>query len=125
MSKIYFIPDVHLQEQSPRSRKDAYPTTILEKLDFIVEYVNNKTPVCIICPEHGEFWQRPNDHFRPQGCPSCGHNLSRAENEISDFITELLGNKKVTKRDKVILDGLEIDILVPSLKLLDFEVVLV
>ena len=26
MSKIYFVPDVHLQEQSPRSRKDAYPT---------------------------------------------------------------------------------------------------
>ena len=35
MSKIYFVPDVHLQEQSPRSRKDAYPTTVLEKLDYI------------------------------------------------------------------------------------------
>lgn len=22
-----------------------------------VEYRDNKTPVCIICPEHGEFWQ--------------------------------------------------------------------
>ena len=28
-----------------------------------VEYINNKTKVCIICPEHGEFWQRPNDHL--------------------------------------------------------------
>ena len=40
MSKILFIPDVHLQEYSPRSRKDSYPTTILEKLEFIVDYAN-------------------------------------------------------------------------------------
>ena len=31
-----------------------------DKYDYSkVEYVNNKTKVCIICPEHGEFWQRP------------------------------------------------------------------
>lgn len=24
-----------------------------------VEYINGKTKVCIICPEHGEFWQTP------------------------------------------------------------------
>lgn len=40
MSKIYFIPDVHLQEQSPRSRKDNYPSVVLEKLEYIVDYVN-------------------------------------------------------------------------------------
>ena len=39
MSKIYFVPDVHLQEYSPRSRKDSYPTTILEKLEYIVNVV--------------------------------------------------------------------------------------
>ena len=37
-----------------------------------VEYKNNSTKVCIICPEHGEFWQRPNDHLRGAGCPLCG-----------------------------------------------------
>ena len=47
MSKIYFIPDVHLQEQSPRSRKDSYPTTILEKLEYIVNYVNENDGTCI------------------------------------------------------------------------------
>lgn len=47
MSKIYFIPDVHLQEQSPRSRKDAYPTTILEKLEAVVDIVNNNDGTCI------------------------------------------------------------------------------
>lgn len=35
------------------------------------EYLLNK--VCIICPEHGEFWQRPSDHISKQGngCPKC------------------------------------------------------
>lgn len=47
MSKIYFIPDVHLQEQSPRSRKDAYPTTVLEKLDFIVNKANEEKATTI------------------------------------------------------------------------------
>lgn len=36
-----------------------------------VEYVNNKTKVCIICPEHGEFWQTPNSHLEGQGCSKC------------------------------------------------------
>jgi len=37
-----------------------------------VEYRNNYTKVCIICPEHGEFWQTPNGHlYNLQGCPNC------------------------------------------------------
>lgn len=37
-----------------------------------VEYVGNKNKVCIICSEHGEFWQRPNDHLSGHGCKHCG-----------------------------------------------------
>lgn len=37
----------------------------------LVEYKNNKTKVCIICPIHGKFWQRPNDHLNGCGCPKC------------------------------------------------------
>lgn len=36
-----------------------------------VNYVNNRTKVCIICPEHGEFWQIPDSHLRGRGCPVC------------------------------------------------------
>ena len=44
-----------------------------DKYDYSkVEYVNNKTKVCIICPEHGEFWMTPNSHLSGQGCPKCG-----------------------------------------------------
>ena len=38
-----------------------------------VEYVNNYTKVCVICPEHGEFWQKPNHHLQGRGCPKCSH----------------------------------------------------
>lgn len=43
-----------------------------------VDYVNNHTKVCIICPEHGEFWQTPNSHLSGQNCPVCG-NLMRSK----------------------------------------------
>lgn len=26
-----------------------------------VNYINNRTKICIICPEHGEFWQKANE----------------------------------------------------------------
>ena len=52
-----------------------------DKYDYSkVEYVNAKTKVCIICPNHGEFWQTPNNHLRGHGCPKCKRNqLSCAE----------------------------------------------
>jgi len=38
-----------------------------------VEYKNSHTKVCIICPEHGEFWQTPVNHITGKaGCPICG-----------------------------------------------------
>jgi len=37
-----------------------------------VEYLGNKTPVTIICPEHGPFEQTPNKHLSKQGCHDCG-----------------------------------------------------
>jgi hypothetical protein len=51
-----------------------------DKYDYSkVEYINNYTKVCIICPEHGEFWQTPSGHiFNLQGCPTC--KKSKMEN---------------------------------------------
>ena len=37
-----------------------------------VEYVNNKTPVTIICPDHGSFTQSPSKHLHNRGCHDCG-----------------------------------------------------
>ena len=43
-----------------------------DKYDYSkVEYINSNTKVCIICPEHGEFYQTPNSHLSGGGCTSC------------------------------------------------------
>ena len=63
-----------------------------------VEYINNKTKVCIICHkkdengiEHGEFWQDPNHHIQSHcGCPKCAleaSSLNQRKN-IEQFIKE-------------------------------------
>lgn len=44
-----------------------------ERYDYsLVNYVNSKTPVTIICREHGKFSCLPNDHLQGHHCPTCG-----------------------------------------------------
>ena len=44
-----------------------------DKYDYSkVEYTDSRTKICIICREHGEFWQRASAHLDGQGCPLCG-----------------------------------------------------
>lgn len=43
-----------------------------DKYDYSnVNYVDYKTKICIICPEHGEFWMTPGNHLNGEGCPKC------------------------------------------------------
>lgn len=51
-----------------------------------VNYVDSKTKVCIICPEHGEFWQTPNKHLQGQGCPECGKLVKKKCLTTEDFV---------------------------------------
>ena len=51
-----------------------------------VEYTNSRTKICIICPIHGEFWIKPNDHLNGQGCPKC--KASTLERTIRDMLIE-------------------------------------
>ena len=46
-----------------------------------VEYINNQTKVCIICPKHGEFWQAPYHHLNKHGCPYCKNSILEEEIE--------------------------------------------
>ena len=47
-----------------------------------VDYKNNKTKICIICPVHGEFWQTPNSHLSGRGCPKCGGSKKLTKEEF-------------------------------------------
>jgi len=46
-------------------------------------YQSTRIKVTIICPEHGPFRQRPDDHMAGRGCPGCSGNARIAS---SDFI---------------------------------------
>jgi hypothetical protein len=53
-----------------------------DKYDYArFQYVNAKTASVIICPEHGEFSQKPDHHIRPDaiGCPQCVPLLKRRD----------------------------------------------
>lgn len=61
------------------------------KYDYsLVEYVNSKMPVKIICPSHGIFEQRPNDHLNGRGCFKCGVDIvnEKKKSNKDDFINK-------------------------------------
>lgn len=63
-----------------------------------VLYYNSTTKVCIICPQHGEFWQTPQSHIRGNGCPKCGveikkEKLSSNKNEFLQKAIIIHGNE--------------------------------
>ena len=80
-----------------------------------VEYIRGNDKVCIICPEHGEFWQTPNNHLQGHGCPKCavGKNTSSEENEISEYIEGLIDDNIILNSRDIISPN-ELDIYVPS-----------
>jgi hypothetical protein len=48
-----------------------------------VDYQGNKTPVEIICPVHGSFWQRPNTHISAKnGCQLCQESVGERAVEV-------------------------------------------
>lgn len=52
-----------------------------DKYDYSkVEYINQLTKICIICPIHGEFWQTPKSHLNKHGCKMCGNEKSKEVN---------------------------------------------
>lgn len=79
-----------------------------------VKYTDSDTQVCIICPEHGEFWQRGYNHLGGCGCPKCSCSQSKPELEIIEFLKKYLKPGQIIEKDRKILNGYEIDILLPD-----------
>lgn len=54
-----------------------------------VNYVNSQTKVCIICSQHGEFWQKPVVHLQGCGCPECSKKYQGPDRKSTEeFIQE-------------------------------------
>lgn len=92
--EFYMLPYAHLKGQgcpncSGRNMDNGLfiekaKHTHGDKYDYSkVEYVDSKTKVCIICPEHGEFLQSPAKHLYGRGCPKCGKESSKDKLRIT------------------------------------------
>ena len=55
----------------------------------LVDYVNTKLPVKIICPIHGIFEQPPNTHLDGHGCPMCRASL------LEKYVIQLLNEYNI------------------------------
>ena len=63
-----------------------------------IVYINSKTKIIIICKDHGEFEQTPNNHLRNRNCPKCcliSKSIKRSSNtkEFIEKATLVHGNK--------------------------------
>ena len=63
-----------------------------------VEYIKVTKEVCIICPIHGEFWQKPVKHLIGHGCKECSKSkiseaVSLTFDEFVKRAIEIHGNK--------------------------------
>lgn len=80
-----------------------------------MDYVNYKTVMKIWCIVHREFFnQTPEVHLKNHGCPRCGRENPKWEIELTEFIKNIGFN---CNKDRTILEGREIDIYIPELKI--------
>ena len=78
-------------------------------------YINNITPITIICPKHGSFIQTPMSHiYQKSGCPKCANHISKPEIEVQDFVKSL--GFKIKTNDRKMINPYELDIYIPELK---------
>lgn len=86
-----------------------------DKYDYSnVNYINSHEKVCIICPIHGEFWQKPNDHLSKRGCPRCN------DSHLEKVVKNMLDDKNIEyERNKHFdwMNRLELDFYIPEYNL--------
>lgn len=93
-------PDKHMQGQGcplcSKTKKNTLESFIKQAkqihnnyYDYSkTQYINNRTKLLIVCPEHGEFWQTPKNHIKGQGCPIC----SKSKTKTKKYTTETFIN---------------------------------
>lgn len=59
----------------------------------LVQYVNRRTKINIICPEHGLFQQLAGAHAMGNGCPSCSKNNKLTTESFIYKAKEIHGDK--------------------------------
>ena len=76
---------------------------------------NNFSKLKIKCPNHGFFKQSVAKHLQGQGCPKCVNKVSKAEQELYEFIKTFKEDTEQSNRK--LIKPYELDIYIPSLNL--------
>lgn len=77
------------------------------------DFLNTSDKTCIICPEHGEFWQFVSNHLRGGGCPKC---RNKNQTKLYNRIVEYFPNYKVEYEKHLPWLGLQsLDIYIPAI----------
>lgn len=64
------------------------------RLDYSrATYINSATPLEIICPNHGAFWQSPAAHLVSTGCPACSPVARVSQDEFISRATAAHGDR--------------------------------
>lgn len=59
----------------------------------LVNYVNSRTPISIVCPIHGVYRQTPHNHLKGQRCGQCFSNRALTTEEFVKRSVEKHGNR--------------------------------
>ena len=109
-------PDSHIHgTKCPKCSNKNKPTNneFIEKANKIhnnkydygqLNYTNNHTKIIIICPNHGKFLQRPNDHMKGNGCPHCVYKISKSSDMWLDEIEDM-NNIKLEREYHLNING--------------------
>lgn len=84
------------------------------------EYINSHSKLTVVCDKcNNTFTKIACDHLTSPfgGCKYCYGNTSKSENEIIDYIKSSFPSLKLSLNDRTLLNGKEIDILIPQLKI--------
>lgn len=90
---------------------DVYDYSLIKESSL-----SSRSKVEIVCPKHGVFVQRLNNHCNGQGCPRCVHTVSKPENEIYDYLKKLFPSLEIRRSCRKAIAPLELDLYIPKLK---------
>ena len=85
-----------------------FKNTHKDKYDYSkVNYIDSQTKVCVICPEHGEFWILSSHHIKGVNCPKCMGNAKYTTNSWISKAKEISKNLENSDLNRHIAEGNE------------------
>ena len=76
-------------------------------------YDGYHTKLCIVCPIHGEFWQRPSDHLSGKGCPKCNGGTKDTTEDFINKSVAIHGHKYIYNNVRYINSHTDVSITCP------------